>query len=97
MNPAVRQVAEKVPFNKLLIETDGLLAVRWAQEERFKLDTDKKISEQSRKKYQNSDNTVVSALEEILENLALIREISPEEVGKICKHNLTAGFLDDIV
>ncbi len=96
-NPAVRQVAEKVPFNKLLIETDGLLAVRWAQEERFKLDTDKKISEQSRKKYQNFDNTVVAALEEILENLALIWGISPEEAGKICKHNLTAGFLDDMV
>ncbi len=55
------------------------------------------MSEQSRKQYQNSDNTVVSALEEILENLALIRGISPEEAGKICKHNLTTGFLDDIV
>ena len=29
-NPAVRQIAQRAPLNRLLVETDGLSAVRWA-------------------------------------------------------------------
>ena len=32
-NPAVRRVAETVPLHRLLIETDGMSAVKWAYEE----------------------------------------------------------------
>lgn len=32
-NPTVRRVAETVPLNRLLIETDGMNAVKWAYEE----------------------------------------------------------------
>ncbi len=32
-NPAVQKVAEQVPENRILIETDGMEAVDWAYEE----------------------------------------------------------------
>lgn len=32
-NPAVQKVAEQMPENRILIETDGMEAVDWAYEE----------------------------------------------------------------
>ena len=49
-NPAVQQVARRVPENRILLETDGMDAVKWAWEEGEKRKT------QDQKKMQNQQN-----------------------------------------
>ncbi len=49
-NPAVQQVARRVPENRILLETDGMDAVKWAWEE------GEKRKMQDQKKMQNQQN-----------------------------------------
>lgn len=88
-NPAVRRVAEKVPLNRLLIETDGLESVRWACEEWGKPEMD-----QERKDFGKG---VASALEGILEAVAQSRGMTPEDGGRVFRDNLTVGFLQQFI
>ncbi len=84
-NRAVRQVAEKVPAKRLLIETDGLSAVTWAYEEGMKI-CSKNPMKQS-KAFEKGEG-VVSALNSILEIVAVIQHITLQEAGRQIRENL---------
>ncbi len=84
-NQAVMDVVKKVPVSRLLVETDGLQAVRWAYEEGYRL--------LGVKAPKNID--VRTALTATLESAAQILGIRPWEAGLQFKENLVSGFLKD--
>lgn len=84
-NPAVRQVAEKVPANRLLIETDGLSAVAWAYEEGVKIRGGNPLKTS---KAREKGESVVSALKRTLEIVAEIWRVTPWEAGRQIRENL---------
>lgn len=85
-NPAVQNVALQVPLHRLLIETDGLEAVRWAREQapedlRTLTGTTKIPAD------------IASSLHLTLHTVASLRTLTPEEAGKLFCRNLFHGFL----
>lgn len=78
-NPAVRAAAARVPANRLLIETDGMSAVRWAAEEAPSPET--------------PPETVRGSLERTLAEVAAIRGLTPKQAEILTRQNLTDGFL----
>lgn len=85
-NPAVRQVAEDVPADRILAETDGLDSVRWAWEEGRK-------ALGMREAECCGELSTASALACTLRTIAKLRHISCEEAGRRCRDNLIYGFL----
>lgn len=83
-NSATRHVAETVPLNRLLIETDGLSAVQWAFEEAPT--TKKAIINQI-------PNTAYTALELVIQTIARLRTLTTEECSLFTYENLKNGFL----
>lgn len=84
-NPAVKQTAQKVPINRLLIETDGLSAVKWAYEEGMK-DCGKHTMREPG--VHEKKISVESALKTTLETVARIRNIPIREAGYQIRDNL---------
>ena len=74
-NPAVRRVAQTVPLDRLLVETDGMAAVAWAWEQ---APGEKKRPPDSPK----------AALWATLQSLAALRGLPLETLGEITKANL---------
>lgn len=74
-NPAVRHVAKTVPLERLLVETDGMEAVAWAYE-------------QAPGERPAVPDTPGAALWTTLQELARLRDMSPEALGEITKKNL---------
>ncbi len=83
-NPATKHVAETVPLNRILTETDGLSAVRWAFDE---APADKKHSTAP------IPDTTKSALELVIHNIAMLRNLSKEDCAVLTYNNLRTGFL----
>lgn len=81
-NPAVRAVAKKAPLNRILIETDGMSAVKWAYEEAPDMPDSVRIPE-----------TPADSLYETLLTIAKIRHLSPKDAGLLFYRNLNDGFL----
>ena len=86
-NPPVRTLAARVPQNRILIETDGMGAVKWAYE-----------APEAPKKSQLADareNTknVEDALTHTLLETAAIRQTEPGVLAKQIQKNLIWGFL----
>lgn len=73
-NENVRQVVSSVPLERLLIETDGMSAVKWAYEDA----PDKK----RRAGFPAPPSSVSAALTATLIRAAAIKGISPEHFGK---------------
>lgn len=71
-NPAVRRVAALVPSERLLVETDGLDAVKWAYEDRN----------------EPCPITVRDALHRSLNEIAAIRGLSTQETAELVKTNI---------
>ncbi|MCI8516387.1 MAG: TatD family hydrolase [Hungatella sp.] len=94
-NPSVRKVAERVPLERLLIETDGLEAVRWAWEEgeRYREVQGGGQPLKSGPSAGGSGGRVTRSLEHTLQTIAGIRGISLEEAGRQFAGNLKKGFL----
>ena len=81
-NPAVRRVAEIVPLNRLLIETDGMNAVEWAYAEA-----------PARRRLPPS--SPAESLTDTLCEIAKIRHLPPEDAELQIYHNLVHGFLKE--
>ena len=79
-NEATKNVAKSVPLGRILSETDGLNAVKWAYEEApFK---------------KQSPKTSEEALNNVVSEIAKLRGLTKEECYKICYENLVHGFLN---
>ena len=86
-NPPVRALAARVPIDRILIETDGMDAVKWAYEapEAPKIC----LLADARK----STKTVEDALTRTLLETAAIRQTEPSVLAKQIQKNLIWGFL----
>lgn len=84
-NPAVRAVAERVPLNRLLIETDGMSAVRWAWEERPGQDPSSA--------QEQAPVSILNSLSRTLQETAVIRKLPESELAVLTRTNLINGFL----
>lgn len=84
-NPATRHVAETVPLNRILTETDGLSAVQWAFDE---APTDKKHT------IDQIPDTAYTALELVIQTIAELRKLTNEECILYTSENLKSGFLE---
>lgn len=84
-NPSVQNTARQVPADRLLIETDGLDAVKWAYEEGIKA-----FKKNIIKKPETWEGTehVTFALAHTLEAVAEIRHMPPERLGEEIRDNL---------
>ena len=85
-NPAVHQTAALVPENRLLIETDGLGAVTWADEE---------APESAKAGHPPKALTVSASLQRTLFEIAKIRRLTPENAGSLFHRNL-CRFLNQL-
>lgn len=104
-NPAVRRVAETVPLNRLLIETDGMNAVEWAYAEApdeasgtAADDHTARItgnSAESPARRRTPPSSPAVSLTDTLCEIAKIRHLPPEDAGSQIYHNLVHGFLKE--
>ncbi len=83
-NRAVRKVAEKVPRDRLLTETDGMEAVKWAYEE-------------GKRVWDRQENSVSAALRETVRETSKILGMDPGDGSRMFKENLVSGFLKGIL
>ena len=83
-NPATQNVADKVPLNRLLTETDGLGAVQWAYDE---APDEKKVI------FTQIPDTTKKALELVIQTSASIRNIDSKYFLEQTYSNLVDGFL----
>lgn len=83
-NPAVQKTASLAPLNRLLIETDGLEAVRWAYEA---------APQEAREAFTKENLHGASSLFFTLQAVASLRNLSPREAGHLFENNLFHGFL----
>lgn len=111
-NPAVQKVAKTVPVDRLLIETDGLEAVKWAAEEGRKyLEPGQEnlwcaagecgedqwgFGAGGGRHRRDAENRVSSSLAHTLKTVADLRGICPETAGRQFRDNLVQGFLQNI-
>ena len=98
-NQAVANVVRKVPRNRLLVETDGLEAVKWAYEEgrkacqyRSELVKDPRRSLGS-ELWKEGTGCTAAALTATMETVSEIMGISLKEAGRLFRENLVTGFL----
>lgn len=108
-NQAVRDVARRVPRDRILIETDGLEAVKWAYEEGRKAGSVKtkegpkavrtpgqSLAAELKAKESGSDTAgwgIREALTATAKTTAEILGIRPEAAGRTFMENLVGGFL----
>jgi len=102
-NPAVQTVARKAPLDRLLLETDGMNAVKWAYEEApscpardqdgQKQERTEISSRLSQFQHPMVPKSAKAALTATLEATAKLRNLPPEELSRQVYKNLTAGFL----
>lgn len=78
-NPAVRKLAQRVPIDRILIETDGMGAVRWAYEE---AGADKKTAVSPQVPL-----TLKEALGNTLGTVAAIRQMESSQLAKQMEDN----------
>ncbi len=78
-NPAVRKLAQRVPVDRILIETDGMGAVRWAYEE---AETNKKTAA-----LPPVPSSLEEALGNTLETVAAIRQRESSWLAKQVQEN----------
>ena len=81
-NPAVQEVARHAPLSRIVIETDGMSAVKWAYEEA--------------PASPNPPSVPLSPRDSLFRTLltaAKIRHLPPEDAGYQFYQNLTEGFL----
>ena len=83
-NPATRNVARKVPSNRILTETDGLNAVQWAYDE---------APDDKKSLLPDIPFTTKAALELVTRTISSIRGISEKDCSAITYENLVQGFL----
>ena len=86
-NPPVRTLADRVPQNRILIETDGMGAVKWAYEA-----PEAPKNSQLADARENTKN-VEDALTHTLLETAAIRQTKPGVLAKQIQKNLIWGFL----
>lgn len=79
-NPAVQQAAKKVPLNRLLVETDGFSAVKWAWDEA-------PVQEKP-----EPARTISDSLQNTIITVAKLRNLPPETIAQITRDNLIFGF-----
>jgi len=81
-NPAVQEAARQVPEDRLLIETDGLGAVKWAWEE-----GEKHGIMESQFHTALPELTVRSSLEQTLREVSRLRGVEMNVLAKAIKRN----------
>ena len=79
-NEATREVARRAPLNRILSETDGLNAVKWAYDEAPIKKTPASITSE--------------ALKDVIHEIASIRKLTETECLQITYDNLVHGFLN---
>lgn len=90
-NPAVQQTAVRIPQNRLLIETDGLEAVRWAillQQKKKELLSQNSFFPYDSSVFSEQTDTAASSLFLTLRAVASLRKLSPEETSRFVLENL---------
>ena len=90
-NPAVQQTAVRIPQNRLLIETDGLEAVRWAillQQKKKELLSQNSFFPYDSSVFSEQPDTAASSLFLTLRAVASLRKLSPEETSRFVLENL---------
>ena len=90
-NPAVQQTAVRIPQNRLLIETDGLEAVRWAillQQKKKELLSQNSFFPYDSSVFSEQPDTAASSLFLTLRAVATLRKLSPEETSRFVLENL---------
>lgn len=90
-NPAVQQTAVRIPQNRLLIETDGLEAVRWAillQQKKKELLSQNSFFPYDSSVFSGQPDTAASSLFLTLQAVASLRKLSPEETSRFVLENL---------
>ncbi len=99
-NEAVADVVRKVPRNRLLVETDGLEAVKWAYEEGRKACQhrpepvkDPERSAGAELWEEGTEDSAAAALTATMESVSEIMGISLKEAGRLFRENLVNGFL----
>lgn len=94
-NPSVRTLAEHVPLSRILIETDGMDAVRWAYDnESLQESKDSKNSAIVCENTFKAPLTIEDALKKTLLETAKIRNSDPNILAKQIQKNLIWGFLN---
>lgn len=83
-NPAVRNLAAALPADRILIETDGMGAVKWAYEEA----PENLCTPPARA----ASLSVPASLSFTLQQIAEIRQIPPEAVGNQLRQNFSNCF-----
>ena len=78
-NPATQNVAKTVPANRILTETDGLNAVKWAYDE---------APESKKSLLAKVPDTTKSSLEVVVDTICKIRGITEEECLSLAHENL---------
>ena len=84
-NPATRNVARKVPLNRILTETDGLNAVQWAYDE---------APDERKGSLLHVPDTTKKSLNLVIETVSEIRKIDKDQLKKTAYSNLVHGFLE---
>lgn len=84
-NPAVRAVAKRVPIDRLLIETDGMGAVRWAWEEQPEQEPLSALAQ--------APVSIRESLSQTIREVASIRNCSEMDLAAQTRANLINGFL----
>ena len=90
-NPAVQQTAVRIPQNRLLIETDGLEAVRWAillQQKKKEFLSQNSFFPYDSSVFSEQPDTAASSLFLTLRAVASLRKLSPEETSRFVLENL---------
>ena len=90
-NPAVQQTAVRIPQNRLLIETDGLEAVRWAillQQKKKELLSQNSFFPYDSSVFSGQPDTAAFSLFLTLQAVASLRKLSPEETSRFVLENL---------
>lgn len=88
-NPAVRHVAQTVPLTRILTETDGLNAVKWAEEEGLRTASSAVSAEVTAADAASpSHRPVTASLLKTLGVVAELRHMSLEEAKKQVRENL---------
>lgn len=92
-NPSVRALAERVPLSRILIETDGMDAVRWAYDAGCDQANEQYENLASLKNSLEKPESVENALINTLLETAAIRKTDPDILSRQIQRNLINGFL----